>query len=77
MATDALDPKVISLWKDGEVVDGFRVMGRLMEVALQLMKTYGVRGLRPEHLPSALPFDLQRLGSSQVRVHPEDRDVAV
>eukprot|EP00973_Karenia_brevis_P007647 1038763-Karenia_brevis.AAC.1 len=62
MASEILDPKVVTLWKDGQVVDGFRVVGRLVESALQLTKTYGVRGLRPEHLPSAVSFELQRRG---------------
>lgn len=75
MAT-ILDPKATALLKNGLPVDGFRIMGRLVETALQLIRTYGVRGLRPEHLPGHVQFDLQRRGSSLVRSYPEDRGLA-
>lgn len=73
-----LDPKRLSLWKNGRPVDGFRVTGRVVELALKTSLQTGIRGLRPSDLPGAIRLKLDsRRGNPLVQVHPEDRDAAV
>ena len=74
----AVDPKLErDLFKDGSQVDGFRVMGVVVEIALYLTLVTGLRSLRPGLLPATVPMTLDGRGRSDVVVHTEDRERAV
>ena len=73
-----LDPNLANLYKDGRLVDGFRVASRVVELALKQMLSVGVQGLRAQNLPATISLCLDRpRGTSLVQVHPADRDVAL
>ena len=77
-----LDPKEYirrgcPLKKDGIVVDGFRVVGRVVELAVKLSLRTGSGGLREHRLPQTITMTLDRRGAQSVQVHPEDRALAV
>ena len=74
----ALDPKRLKLRKDGSPVDGFRVMGRVAELAVAASLRTGLEGLRTSDLPGSIPLKLDgKSGERLVQVHNEDRQLAV
>ena len=71
------DPKLTRLFKNGRVVDGFRVAGRVAELALKETLRTGVSGLAVGDLPSSIPLKLDDVGDALVRVTLADATAAV
>ena len=61
-----LDPDREDIYKEGEVVDAFRVTGRVVELAIKESLKAGLAGTVPGALPATVPFRLDRLGNRQV-----------
>jgi hypothetical protein len=72
-----LDYKSVALYKDGRVVDSFRVTGLVAELALKSSKKVGITALKPQHLPHHVSWELDGRGEQEVIVHEENRTLAV
>ena len=72
-----LNYKQVSLFKDGRVVDSFRMTGVVVEIALKKSKLVGATALRPEHLPDQITLRLDGRGEKDIMVFEENRILAV
>ena len=71
-----LDPLGETLYKNKRVVDGFRVAGVLVELAIRSSLRVSLTGLQPAGLPGRVSMRLDRLGEREVQAHAQDRQLA-
>ena len=75
---EPLDPRSrTDLRKNGRPVDGFRLAGRLAELAIKRSLVWALGALFAADLPATIDMRLDRLGVRQLKTHHEDRVLAV
>lgn len=66
-----------NLKKNGRPVDSFRLVGRLLEIALHISLVVGRTQLATTHLPQTVEFRLDGMGLRDITATEDDRRLAV